>query len=96
MEEKLKKLLAKIEEYDSCRTHYVVEISRYGGEWIISYKKANFEWSGEGLEATVDKAIEEFAEMIKEREEEEREYLEQQEEDYWAVQGAKCGVVKCF
>lgn len=96
MENKIKKLLELVEKYDSCRSTYTIEISMYGSEWIIAYKKADFEWYGETLENAVDEAIEGFDEMIKERAEEEREYLEQREKDYWEVQGAKRGVINSF
>lgn len=96
MEEKMKKLLAKVEEYDTYRCSYTIEISMYAGEWVVSYKKMDAEWYGETLEKALDEAIESFDEMIKEREEEEREYQEQLERDYWTVQGAKTGKVSCF
>lgn len=96
MEDKMKKLLEIVERYDSCRSTYTIEVSIYAGEWIVSYKKMDFEWYGETLEKALDEAIEGFDEMIREREEEEREYQEQLERDYWAVQGAKTGKVSCF
>ena len=96
MENKIKRLLELVEKYDSSRTIYSLDISIYGNEWVISYKKLNFEWYGETLEKTVDEAIEGFDEMIKDRDDEEREYLEQREKDYWEVQGAKSGKINCF
>lgn len=96
MENKMKKLLAKVEEYDSGRCLYKVEVSMYAGEWVVSYKNLDFEWTGETLEKALDDAIDGFDEMIKEREEEEREYQNQLDRDYYKVQGAKTGTVRCF
>ena len=53
----------------------------------------------ESLDSTLDKVIKDLEEAIQEKDEEEREAkeeMEQRERDYWEVQGAKKGFVKCF
>lgn len=89
MEDKIKKLLELIEECDSNRTNYSLNISRYAGEWVVAYKKLDWEYYGDTLELTIDKAIQDVEEAIQDREEEEREYLkerEHQERIYWEKQ----------
>lgn len=90
MEDKIKKLLELIEEYDSNRTNYSIDISMYAGEWVIAYKKLDWEYYGETLELAIDEAIQDVEEAIRDKEEEEREYIrerEHQERIYWERQG---------
>lgn len=89
MEDKIKRLLELIEEYDSNRTNYSIDISMYAGEWVVSYKKLDWEYYGETLELAIDEAIQDVEEAIRDKEEEEREYqkeMEHQERIYWERQ----------
>lgn len=90
MEDKIKRLLELIEEYDSNRTNYSIDISMYAGEWVVAYKKLDWEYYGETLELAIDEAIQDVEEAIRDKEEEEREYIRErdhQERIYWERQG---------
>lgn len=97
IEEKIREIIKLMKEYTPLRDYFKVVVSLYHDEEVVvNLKPYDWEFYGETLDIALDEAIKALKEDIQEKEEEEREYYEQRERDYWEVQGAKTGFVKCF
>lgn len=95
IEKKIREILRLMKEYEPLQDYFKVVLSVYGSE----LKPFDWEYYGESLDSTLDEVIKDLEEAIQEKDEEEREAkeeMEQRERDYWEVQGAKRGFVKCF
>ena len=88
VDEKIRKILKLMKEYKPLQDYFKVVVSVYGCEMVINLKPFEWEYYGETLEIALDEAIEDLEEAIRERDEDER--------DYWNVQGARTGKVSCF
>lgn len=96
IEKKIRKILRLMKEYEPLQDYF---LSVYGSEIVVNLKPFDWEYYGESLDSTLDEVIKDLEESIQEKDEEEREAkeeMEQRERDYWEVQGAKRGFVKCF
>lgn len=99
VDEKIREVLKSMKEYEPLQDYFKVVVSVYGCEMVVNLKPFDWEFYGENLEVVLDEAITELEKAIREKDEEEREAreeIEQRERDYWEVQGAKTGFVKCF
>ena len=99
IEKKIRKILRLMKEYEPLQDYFKVVLSVYGSEIVVNLKPFDWEYYGESLDSTLDEVIKDLEEAIQEKDEEEREAkeeMEQRERDYWEVQGAKMGFVKCF
>lgn len=99
VDEKIRGILKSMKEYEPLQDYFKVVVSVYGCEMVVNLKPFDWEFYGENLEVVLDEAITELEKAIREKDEEEREAKEereQRERDYWEVQGAKTGFVKCF
>lgn len=99
VDEKIRGILKSMKEYEPLQDYFKVVVSVYGCEMVVNLKPFDWEFYGENLEVVLDEAITELEKAIREKDEEERETkeeIEQRERDYWEVQGAKTGFVKCF
>ena len=97
--EKNKKDIKVDERVEPLQDYFKVVLSVYGSEIVVNLKPFDWEYYGESLDSTLDEVIKDLEEAIQEKDEEEREAkeeMEQRERDYWEVQGAKRGFVKCF
>lgn len=95
IEKKIRKILRLMKEYEPLQDYFKVVLS----EIVVNLKPFDWEYYGESLDSTLDEVIKDLEEAIQEKDEEEREAkeeMEQRERDYWEVQGAKRGFVKCF
>lgn len=99
IEKKIREILRLMKEYEPLQDYFKVVVSVYGCEMVVNLKPFDWEYYGESLDSTLDEVIKDLEEAILEKDEEERESkeeMEQRERDYWEVQGAKMGVIKCF
>lgn len=99
IEKKIRDILRLMKEYEPLQDYFKVVLSVYGSEIVVNLKPFDWEYYGESLDSTLDEVIKDLEEAIQEKDEEEREAkeeMEQRERDYWEVQGAKSGFVKCF
>lgn len=99
IEKKIREILRLMKEYEPLQDYFKVVLSVYGCEMVVNLKPFDWEYYGESLDSTLDEVIKDLEESIQEKDEEERESkeeMEQRERDYWEVQGAKMGFVKCF
>lgn len=92
IEKKIREILRLMKEYEPLQDYFKVVLSVYGSEIVVNLKPFDWEYYGESLDSTLDEAIQEKDEEEREAKEE----MEQRERDYWEVQGAKRGFVKCF
>lgn len=99
IEKKIREILRLMKEYEPLQDYFKVVLSVYGSEIVVNLKPFDWEYYGKSLDSTLDEVIKDLEEAIQEKDEEEREAkeeMEQRERDYWEVQGAKRGFVKCF
>ena len=94
IEKKIRKILRLMKEYEPLQDYFKVVLSVYGSEIVVNLKPFDWEYYGESLDSTLDEVIKDLEEAIQEKDA--KEEMEQRERDYWEVQGAKRGFVKCF
>lgn len=89
IDEKIRKILKLMKEYEPLQDYFKVVVSVYGCEMVVNLKPFDWEYYGETLEITLDEAIKDLEEAIREKDEEEREVIaerEHQERIYWERQ----------
>lgn len=89
IDEKIRKILKLMKEYEPLQDYFKVVVSVYGCEMVVNLKPFDWEYYGETLELTLDEAIKDLEEAIREKDEEERETIaerEHQERIYWERQ----------
>lgn len=89
IDEKIRKILKLMKEYEPLQDYFKVVVSLYGCEMVVNLKPFDWEFYGENLEVVLDEAITELEKAIREKDEEEREAIaerEHQERIYWERQ----------
>lgn len=89
IDEKIREILKLMKEYEPLQDYFKVVVSVYGCEMVVNLKPFDWEYYGETLELTLDEAIKDLEEAIREKDEEEREAIaerEYQERIYWERQ----------
>lgn len=89
IDEKIRKILKLMKEYEPLQDYFKVVVSVYGCEMVVNLKPFDWECYGETLELALDEAIKDLEEAIREKDEEEREAIaerEHQERIYWERQ----------
>lgn len=89
IDEKIRKILKLMKEYEPLQDYFKVVVSVYGCEMVVNLKPFDWEYYGETLELALDEAIKDLEEAIREKDEEEREDIaerEHQERIYWERQ----------
>lgn len=89
IDEKIRKILKLMKEYEPLQDYFKVVVSVYGCEMVVNLKPFDWEYYGETLELALDEVIKDLEEAIREKDEEEREAIverEHQERIYWERQ----------
>lgn len=89
IDEKIRKILKLMKEYEPLQDYFKVVVSVYGCEMVVNLKPFDWEYYGETLVLALDEAIKDLEEAIREKDEEEREAIaerEHQERIYWERQ----------
>ena len=89
IDEKIRKILKLMKEYEPLQDYFKVVVSVYGCEMVVNLKPFDWEYYGETIELALDEVIKDLEEAIREKDEEEREAIaerEHQERIYWERQ----------